>query len=56
MAKGLSLRTWTQSEPPRGSGWVHAQHFGIESTAYPPATAGGSDCIWPGYESCGFAN
>src|ERR1041384_50 len=36
-----------QSEPPRGSGWVHAQsnvgklHV---PTAYPPATAGGTDC------------
>ena len=36
--------TWTQSEPPRGSGWVHAQHYPRGSTTYPPATAGGTDC------------
>jgi len=29
---------WTQSEPPRGSGWVRSL-FGLEPTAYPPATA-----------------
>jgi len=34
---GLEDRTWTQSEPPRGSGWG-AQPFSMEPTAYPPAT------------------
>src|SRR6185436_4491498 len=32
------IDAWTQSEPPRGSGWVGSL-FGSEPTAYPPATA-----------------
>ena len=27
--------TWTGSEPPRGSGWVHAQHFSIGAYGVP---------------------
>jgi hypothetical protein len=30
---------WIGSEPPRGSGWVPRSVFGLEPTAYPPATA-----------------
>jgi len=26
----IKVQSWTQSEPPRGSGWVHAQHEFIE--------------------------
>ena len=35
--------TWTQSEPPRGSGWVRS--LSERLTSYPPATAGGTDCV-----------
>ncbi len=27
--------TWVQSEPPRGSGWVHAQHLSIGAYGVP---------------------
>src|ERR1700741_2742680 len=27
--------SWTGSEPPRGSGWVHAQHFSIGAYGVP---------------------
>ena|SRR5689334_10600757 len=40
--------TWTQSEPPRGSGWVQAQRASCNLSplaSHPPATAGGTDCV-----------
>ncbi len=38
----------------RDSGWVHAQLWPSASTTYPPATAGGTDCVQVGPAICAF--
>src|ERR1044072_4523025 len=38
-------RTWIQSVPPAVAGGCMRSLWGLEPTAYPPATAGGTDWI-----------
>jgi hypothetical protein len=36
LPQNSKIRTWTQSVPSRGSGWVHPQGYGLNKPAVAP--------------------